>query len=81
MIMCIFQTEVDSIQRLGRVQNLQCELVFTFSAVFVNFCFIYYFLRVGFSALTSLVGWQEGHPACKKTECWGAGMVICLEQG
>jgi len=64
--MCIFQTEVDSIQRLGRVQNLQCELVFTFSAVFVNFCFIYYFLRVAFSALTLLVGWQEGHPACKK---------------
>jgi len=27
-----------------------------------------------------LVGWQEGHPACK-TEWWGAGMVICLEQG
>ena len=34
-----------------------------------------------FSALTLLVGWQEGHPACKKTEWWGAGMVICLEQG
>jgi len=26
-----------------------------------------------------LVGRQEGHPACKKTEWWGAGMVICLE--
>jgi len=34
-----------------------------------------------FSALTLLVGRQEGHPACKKTEWWGAGMVICLEQG
>jgi len=34
-----------------------------------------------FSALTLLVGWQEGHLACKKTEWWGAGMVICLEQG
>ena len=33
-----------------------------------------------FSALTLLVGQQEGHPACKKTECWGAGMVICLER-
>jgi len=31
------------------------------------------------SALTLLVGWQEGHPACKKTEWWGAGMVICLK--
>ena len=33
-----------------------------------------------FSALTLLVGRQEGHPACKKTEWWGAGVVICLEQ-
>jgi len=33
-----------------------------------------------FSALTLLVGRQEGHPACKKTEQWGAGMVICLER-
>jgi len=32
-----------------------------------------------FSALTLLVGRQEGHPACKKTEWWNAGMVICLE--
>jgi len=31
---------------------------------------------IAFSALTLL----EGHPACKKTEWWGAGMVICLEQ-
>ena len=28
-----------------------------------------------------LVGRQEGHPACKKLEWWGAGVVICLEQG
>ena len=34
-----------------------------------------------FCALTLLVGWQEGHPACKKTEWWGAGVVICLERG
>jgi len=33
-----------------------------------------------FSALTLLVGWQEGHPDCKKTERWGAGVVICLER-
>jgi len=33
------------------------------------------------SALTLLVGWQEGHPVCKKTEWWGAGAVICLELG
>jgi len=34
-----------------------------------------------FSALTLLVGQQEGHPACKKTEWWGAGVVIHLERG
>ena len=33
-----------------------------------------------FSALTLLVGRQEGHPACKKL-WWGAGMVIWLERG
>jgi len=27
-----------------------------------------------------LVGRQEGHPACKKTEWWGAALVVCLEQ-
>jgi len=31
-----------------------------------------------FSALTLLVGRQEGHPACKKW--WGAGTVISLER-
>jgi len=28
---------------------------------------------VPFSALTLLVGRQEGHPACKKTGCWFVG--------
>jgi len=28
-----------------------------------------------------LVGRQEGHPACKKTEWWDAGVVVCVEQG
>ena len=39
------------------------------------------FFLITFSALTLLVGRQEGHPACKKTEQWGAGVVICLERG
>jgi len=38
-------------------------------------CFDSFF---AFSALTLLVGRQEGHPACKKLEWWGAGVVICL---
>jgi len=33
-----------------------------------------------FSALTLLVVLQEGHPACKKTEWWGAGVVLCLDR-
>ena len=33
------------------------------------------------SALMLLVGRQEGHPACKKSERWGAGVFICLERG
>jgi len=28
-----------------------------------------------------LVGRQEGHPACKKTEWWDAVVVMCLGQG
>jgi len=36
--------------------------------------------KSAFSALTLLVGRQEGHPACKKLEWWGTGMVICLER-
>jgi len=36
---------------------------------------------LAFSALTLLVVWQEGHPACKKLEWWGAGVVIYLERG
>jgi len=33
-----------------------------------------------FNALTLLVGRQEGHPACKKLEWWGVGLVIYLER-
>ena len=34
--------------------------------------------QCAFSALTLLVGRQEGHPACKKTEWRGTGVVICV---
>jgi len=36
---------------------------------------------LAFNALTLLVGQQEGHLTCKKTEWCDAGMVICLGQG
>jgi len=31
--------------------------------------------------MTLLVGRQEGHPGCKKTEWWDVGVVISLERG
>jgi len=37
---------------------------------------------VAFSALSLLIGWQEGHPACRKLGGrMIAGMVMCLGQG
>ena len=32
-------------------------------------------------SISPLVGRQEGHLACKKTERWGAGVVVCLQRG
>ena len=49
--------------------------------------FIVYNIFNAFNALMLLVGhlfgrcWLEGHPACKKTEWWGAGVVVCLKRG
>ena len=37
--------------------------------------------KVSGSALSLLVGRQEGQLACKKREPWGGGVVICLERG
>ena len=34
------------------------------------------FSNCAFSALTLLVGRQEGHPTCKKTEWWDVGVVV-----
>jgi len=39
------------------------------------------FLQIRFHFVVTLfVGRQEGHPACKKLEWWGTGMVTCLER-
>jgi len=38
-------------------------------------------LIVYLQCFDTVVGRQEGHPACKKIEWWGAGMVICLGRG
>ena len=48
--------------------------------VLINRNVLHYCINA-FSALTLLVRRQEGHPACKKSERWCAGVVICLERG
>ena len=50
--------------------------------MYADFCISTYILLLlfncAFSALTLLVGGRKGiRPV--KTECWGAGMVICME--
>ena len=46
-----------------------------------TYLFIWFLvINFAFSALMLLVGRQEGHPACKKTEWCCAGMVICLDR-
>jgi len=49
--------------------------------LFTVFAVLLPLVLTAFSALTLLVGRQEGHPACKKSEWWGAGVVVCLERG
>ena len=58
--------------------SFACFLLSHFSVSMCVLCSA--FSASAFSALTLLVGRQEGHPACKKTEWWGAGVVICLER-
>jgi len=53
-------------------QSIHSQHTFTYACV----CW-----PTAFNALTLLAGQQEGHPACKKTEWWGAGMVVCSEWG
>jgi len=58
----------------------------TFTAIAIS-CHLYIFspvlcfIPLAFSALTLLVGRQEGHPACKNLSGGGAGVVTCLERG
>ena len=41
---------------------------------------VWFWEDIAFGALRLLVVRQEGHPACKKLEWWGAGVVVCLER-
>jgi len=51
----------------------------TWKQYLISLCLLTYL--PAFSALSLLVGLQEGHPACKNLSGGGAGVVICLERG
>ena len=53
-----------------------CILWLDLRCYVIMYYYYYYFLSPpAFSALTLLVGWQEGHPACKKLS---GGVLVCL---
>jgi len=48
---------------------------YTVSLIFTNIT-LYTWVRFAFSALKLLVGWQKGHPACKKLS--GGVLVVVV---
>ena len=76
MVICLERSaDLHMVQLMPQPLTVSC-----FSKIQIGFTFLVPCL-LAFSALTLLVGRQEEHPACKKTEWWGAGVVICLERG
>ena len=55
-----------------------CHVISPYTCQFITHLLFWF---SAFSALTLLVGWQEGHLACKKLSSRVLGVVICLEQG
>jgi len=65
---------------LNAILLLGCFLKTFIDIMLVTLLFYVLTFLFCLSALTLSVGQQEGHPACKKTEWWVAGVVICLAQ-
>ena len=58
-----------------------CKMAFvqmnSMAAYFIMTIILFFcHILLAFSALTLLVGRQEGHPACKKTEWWDVDVVV-----
>ena len=49
-----------------QITDITFLAVHTMQVLEINF--LHFITMNAFSALKLLVGWQEGHPACKKTE-------------
>jgi len=74
------KSDAEQEQKLSAADELYREQVDEFNVCFELLLYIFLFFCCcfkSFSALMLLVGWQEGHLACKETEWWDAGMVIC----
>ena len=88
MSVCVFLCLSGSISPELHVQSLpdflcMLSIVAAWSfpgSIIDSVVFAHNICTLSFSALTLLVGQQEGHPARKKHEWWGTGMVICLER-
>ena len=88
MSVCVFLCLSGSISPELHVQSLpdflcMLSIVAAWSfpgSIMDSVVFAHNICTFAFIALTLLVGWQEGHQACKKNEWWGTGMVICLER-
>ena len=81
---CLQGHVVEPTSNRGAVSRIRRRLVHLLCCLKNTICILlllfFYTPVYPFSALTLLVGRQEGHPACKKTKRWVAGVVICLER-
>jgi len=78
---CLLGKKENAVDTVVKSANTQQPVSFPFASGIQRITDKWQLKSCAFSALTLLVGRQEGHPACKKTDWWGAGMVICLEKG
>ena len=76
----LYRVVPDILGSIGKIKN-PWPNVDAHSGVLLQVCLCSRLFARAFSALTLLVGRQEGHLACKKLERCGVGMFICLEQG
>jgi len=74
---CVYCIPVQLLSHSVFYSNM-LSTIWQFGIVVVSFVSLTKLLYIPFSALTLLVGWQEGHPACKKLSggmfAWLSGM-------
>jgi len=91
VVICLEQGAADATVTPSSLASLKSRMVLAFwycltqvvleERLLNGCCCLLACITGAFSALTLLVGRQEGHPACKKIEWWDAGVVVHLGQG